>query len=174
MSPAAERTSPAAARGTQRPEGAAHSTSSAPIVVAQKLCRAFRRFKEDPRAVQALAEVSLEIRRGELTALVGPDGAGKTTLLRLIAGLLSADSGTLTVLGIDSAVDPQQIQARIGYMPQRFGLYEDLTVQENLDLYADLHGGLRPRARPALPAAHADDRPRPLHAAAWPGSCPAA
>ena len=139
MSPAAERTSPAAARGTQRPEGAAHSTSSAPIVVAQKLCRAFRRFKEDPRAVQALAEVSLEIRRGELTALVGPDGAGKTTLLRLIAGLLSADSGTLSVLGIDPAVDAQQIQARIGYMPQRFGLYEDLTVQENLDLYADLH-----------------------------------
>jgi ABC-2 type transport system ATP-binding protein len=75
-----------------------------------------------------------------LTALVGPDGAGKTTLIRLAAGLLRADSGQLEVLGIDVARDPQQIQDRISYMPQRFGLYEDLTVSENLDLYADLHG----------------------------------
>ena len=75
-----------------------------------------------------------------MTALVGSDGAGKTTLIRLIAGLLAADAGVLTVLGVDVAADPQAIQGRIGYMPQRFGLYEDLTVQENLDLYADLHG----------------------------------
>jgi ABC-2 type transport system ATP-binding protein len=75
-----------------------------------------------------------------LTALVGPDGAGKTTLMRLAAGLLRADSGELTVLGVDVAADPQQIQDRISYMPQRFGLYEDLTVAENLELYADLHG----------------------------------
>ncbi len=85
-------------------------------------------------------DVSLEVRRGALTALVGPDGAGKTTLLRLAAGLMTADAGELQVLGVDVAVDPQQVQERIGYMPQRFGLYEDLTVQENLDLYADLHG----------------------------------
>jgi ABC-2 type transport system ATP-binding protein len=75
-----------------------------------------------------------------LTALVGPDGAGKTTLLRLIAGLMTADSGELEVLGINVAADPQTIQNRIGYMPQKFGLYEDLSVQQNLDLYADLHG----------------------------------
>ena len=91
-------------------------------------------------AVQALDGVSLEAPRGMLTALVGPDGAGKTTLIRLAAGLMRADSGELTVLGIDAAADPQRIQDRISYMPQRFGLYEDLSVQENLDLYADLHG----------------------------------
>jgi ABC-2 type transport system ATP-binding protein len=91
-------------------------------------------------AVQALDGVSLEAPRGMLTALVGPDGAGKTTLIRLAAGLLHADSGELTVLGIDAARDPQQIQDRISYMPQRFGLYDDLTVAENIDLYADLHG----------------------------------
>lgn len=79
-------------------------------------------------------------RAGAITALVGSDGAGKTTLMRLTAGLLKADSGVMTVLGIDAAADPQAIQSRIGYMPQRFGLYEDLSVRENLDLYADLHG----------------------------------
>lgn len=95
--------------------------------------------KEQP-AVQALDGVSLEVPRGMLTALVGPDGAGKTTLMRLAAGLLRADSGDLTVLDVNAAADPQQIQDRISYMPQRFGLYEDLTVAENIDLYADLHG----------------------------------
>jgi ABC-2 type transport system ATP-binding protein len=96
--------------------------------------------------VQALDGVSLEAPRGMLTALVGPDGAGKTTLIRLAAGLLRADSGQLLVLGIDAAKDPQQIQDRISYMPQRFGLYDDLTVAENIDLYADLHG-VTPEAR---------------------------
>src|ERR1700761_821657 len=97
-----------------------------------------KRF-QPPRlpVVEALSGVSLDVPRGMLTALVGPDGAGKTTLMRLAAGLLRADSGQLTVLGVDAAVDPQAIQNRISYMPQRFGLYEDLTVAENLDLYAD-------------------------------------
>ena len=89
---------------------------------------------------RALDGVSLEAEPGTLTALVGPDGAGKTTLIRLAAGLMTADAGELNVLGIDVAADPQQVQARIGYMPQKFGLYEDLTVQENLTLYADMHG----------------------------------
>jgi ABC-2 type transport system ATP-binding protein len=88
----------------------------------------------------AVDGISLRVRKGELSALVGPDGAGKTTLLRMIAGLLKPDAGTLTVLGIDVAANPQAVQDRISYMPQRFGLYEDLSVQENLDLYADLHG----------------------------------
>ena len=106
-----------------------------------------KRF-QPPRlpAVQALDGVSFEAPRGMLTALVGPDGAGKTTLMRLAAGLLHADSGELTVLGVDVSADPQQIQDRISYMPQRFGLYEDLTVAENIDLYADLHG-VSPEAR---------------------------
>jgi ABC-2 type transport system ATP-binding protein len=97
-------------------------------------------FGKAPERVQALDGVSLQVRQGELTALAGPDGAGKTTLLRLATGLLKADSGELDVLGIDAAKDPQAVQDRIAYMPQRFGLYEDLTVQENFDLYADLHG----------------------------------
>jgi ABC-2 type transport system ATP-binding protein len=109
-----------------------------PAVVAQDLRKEFRRQGEG--MVRALDGVSFEAGHGELTALVGPDGAGKTTLMRLAAGLLRADAGSLKVLGVDVAADPQQVQDRISYMPQRFGLYDDLTVAENLDLYADLHG----------------------------------
>jgi ABC-2 type transport system ATP-binding protein len=99
-----------------------------------------KRFRRQTGApVQALGEVSIQVRHGTLAALVGPDGAGKTTLLRLLTGLLRADSGTCEVLGIDVARQPQAVQDRIAYMPQRFGLYEDLTVQENLDLYSSLH-----------------------------------
>ncbi|KQZ39942.1 ATP-binding cassette domain-containing protein [Duganella sp. Root1480D1] len=90
--------------------------------------------------VEAVRDVSLEVASGALTALVGPDGAGKTTLLRMAAGLLAPSGGNLSVLGIDVAARPQEVQDRISYMPQRFGLYEDLSVQENMDLYADLHG----------------------------------
>ena len=107
-------------------------------LVAQDLRKLFAREKQAP--VRALDGISFEVRHGELTALVGPDGAGKTTLMRLISGLLRAESGSLMVLGVDVAAHPQQIQDRIGYMPQRFGLYEDLSVAENMDLYADLHG----------------------------------
>src|SRR5437762_871943 len=108
------------------------------VLVARDVHKRFTPKKLPP--VQALEGVSLEAPRGMLTALVGPDGAGKTTLIRLAAGLLRADSGQLEVLGVDVAQDPQQVQDRISYMPQRFGLYEDLTVSENLELYADLHG----------------------------------
>ncbi len=97
-------------------------------------------IKETGKTAQAVADVSMEVQAGTLTALVGPDGAGKTTMLRMIAGLMKADEGRIEVLGIDVAADPQAVQDRISYMPQRFGLYEDLSVQENLDLYADLHG----------------------------------
>jgi ABC-2 type transport system ATP-binding protein len=116
-----------------------NTNSALPSVLAARDVR--KRF-QPPRqpAVQALDGISLQAPRGMLTALVGPDGAGKTTLMRLAAGLLRADSGEITVLGVDVAADPQQVQERISYMPQRFGLYEDLTVAENLDLYADLHG----------------------------------
>ncbi len=108
------------------------------VIRGHELTKRFLRDKQD--IIIALDQVSFDARHGELTALVGPDGAGKTTLLRLAAGLLRADAGTLTVLGLDAALQPQEIQNRISYMPQRFGLYEDLSVQENLDLYADLHG----------------------------------
>jgi ABC-2 type transport system ATP-binding protein len=109
-----------------------------PALLARDLHKHFQR--ERGEIVHALDGVSFAAKRGELTALVGPDGAGKTTLIRLAAGLLTADRGSLTVLGIDVAADPQRVQSRVSYMPQRFGLYEDLSVQENLDLYADLHG----------------------------------
>ncbi len=94
-----------------------------------------KRFGEAP---PALDKVSASIRGGEITGLVGPDGAGKTTLIRLMTGLMQPEEGSLTVLGFDTKSQAPAIQASIGYMPQRFGLYEDLTVQENLDLYADL------------------------------------
>jgi ABC-2 type transport system ATP-binding protein len=97
-------------------------------------------FRVAKREVPALLEVNLEVRRGVVTGLIGPDGAGKTTLMRLAAGLLAPDRGRITVVGFDSPRQARAIQAAIGYMPQRFGLYEDLTVQENLHLYADLQG----------------------------------
>ncbi|MFV3371695.1 ATP-binding cassette domain-containing protein [Pseudomonas sp. NY15435] len=118
--------------------------SDAPVIRAEGLAKHFlvktSSDKHGGKTVQALKDISLDIPRGQLTALVGPDGAGKTTFLRLVAGLLQADAGTLTVLDLDVHAQPQQVQDRISYMPQRFGLYEDLSVQENLDLYADLHG----------------------------------
>ena len=97
-------------------------------------------FHPGGRWVQALDKVSFSVRHGRVTGLVGPDGGGKTTLLRLAAGLLLPDAGRLRVLGIDVIHEPLLVQKSIGYMPQRFGLYEDLTVQENMDLYADLQG----------------------------------
>jgi ABC-2 type transport system ATP-binding protein len=91
-------------------------------------------------AIQALRDVSLNALRGQVTGLVGADGAGKTTLIRTAAGLIVPTAGTVTVLGLDSMVDTIEIQSRVGYMPQKFGLYQDLTVAENMDLYADLQG----------------------------------
>ena len=108
------------------------------VVRAEGLSRRFT--GPDGRPLVALDRVSLSVPRGQLTALVGPDGAGKTTLMRMMAGLLAPDEGSLHVLGRDVARNAQEVQDRISYMPQRFGLYEDLSVQENLDLYADLHG----------------------------------
>ncbi|WP_227104817.1 ATP-binding cassette domain-containing protein [Chromobacterium rhizoryzae] len=91
-------------------------------------------------AHEALAGIDATIRRGAITGLAGPDGAGKTTLLRLLAGLLQASDGAVRVEGLDPIADGDALRALIGYMPQQFGLYEDLTVQENLELYADLRG----------------------------------
>ncbi|HWE75671.1 MAG TPA: ATP-binding cassette domain-containing protein [Stellaceae bacterium] len=113
-------------------------SESTSAVHAGDLHKSFRR--ETGEIVKALDGISLDVEPGTLAAVVGPDGAGKTTLIRLIAGLMRADTGTLTVLGTEVGRNPQAVQDRIGYMPQKFGLYEDLTVQENLDLYADLHG----------------------------------
>src|SRR3954462_7358437 len=84
--------------------------------------------------------MSARIGPGRVTGLVGPDGAGKTTLLRLFAGLLLPSAGQVTVCGADTRTQLQAIRQQVSYMPQRFGLYEDLSVQQNLNLYADLRG----------------------------------
>jgi len=89
---------------------------------------------------EALAGVSGRILPGRLTGLVGPDGAGKTTLMRLMAGLMTPTEGRITIAGLDSVRDTTKLAEVVGYMPQRFGLYEDLSVLENLRLYADLRG----------------------------------
>lgn len=91
--------------------------------------------------VIAVNGLDLAIPKGEVFGLVGPDGAGKTTTLRLLTGLLDADSGKAVVAGFNVAERPEQVRDRIGYMAQKFGLYGDLTVEENMDFYADLFDG---------------------------------
>ena len=108
---------------------------NSPALISSHLSKCFQR---EGRQAQALDKVSFTLKPGRVTGLIGPDGAGKTTLMRLAAGLLLADEGELEVLGIDVRRHPLKVQSQVGYMPQRFGLYEDLSVQENLDLYADL------------------------------------
>lgn len=89
-------------------------------------------------AAVAVDRLSLDVPKGEIFALVGPDGAGKTTLMRLICGALEIDDGSLRVDGVDVAAQTAQVQAGIGYMPQRFSLYPDLSVIENLQFYGDI------------------------------------
>ncbi|MHB1871135.1 MAG: ABC transporter ATP-binding protein [Steroidobacteraceae bacterium] len=91
-------------------------------------------------ALRAVDNVTFDVAHGEIFGLVGPDGAGKTTMLRMLAGVLRPDAGTVTVDGVDVAGDPEEAKLRLSYMPQRFGLYEDLTVGENIYFYAELFG----------------------------------
>lgn len=88
----------------------------------------------------ALSGIEAVVSRGMITGVAGPDGAGKTTLMRLMAGLLRPDSGRVSVLGHDPVAEAGLLRPRMGYMPQKFGLYEDLSVMENLTLHADLRG----------------------------------
>jgi ABC-2 type transport system ATP-binding protein len=90
--------------------------------------------------VKAVDNVSFEVRKGELFGLIGPDGAGKTSIFRILTTVLLADSGTATVEGFDAVKDFQQIRNRVGYMPGRFSLYQDLTVAENLNFFATVFG----------------------------------
>ena len=108
--------------------------------------------------VLAVDRLSVEVKAGEIFGLVGPDGAGKTTALRMLAGVLTPDSGSAMIAGFDIVRDPEAAKAVISYMPQRFGLYEDLTVDENIRFYADIFGVSRtervPRANQLLTAAN--------------------
>jgi ABC-2 type transport system ATP-binding protein len=90
--------------------------------------------------VRAVDSLSFDVCAGEIFGLVGPDGAGKTTTLRMLAGIMPLDSGRATVAGCDVVHDPEGAKRALSYMPQRFGLYEDLTVDENIRFYADLFG----------------------------------
>ena len=113
-----------------------NAPDSTKVLTLQSVAKAFISKQGQIDAVQ---DVSLSLNTATVTALVGPDGAGKTTLLRLAAGLLVPDSGAIKVFALDSIDNTEQIHQLTGYMPQRFGLYEDLSVAENLNLYADLY-----------------------------------
>ncbi|MGC1373189.1 MAG: ABC transporter ATP-binding protein [Candidatus Sulfotelmatobacter sp.] len=102
-------------------------------IIAEELTKSFA----DVRAVDHL---SFEVHAGEIFGLVGPDGAGKTTTLRMLAGIMPPDEGTARVADFDVVHYPENAKRHLSYMPQRFGLYEDLTVDENIRFYADLFG----------------------------------
>ncbi len=110
-----------------------------------------RGLQRDFGELRAVRDVSFEVAAGEIFGLVGPDGAGKTTTMRMLAGVLGPQAGSIEVDGVDVLADPEAAKLRLSYMPQRFGLYEDLTVAENLRFYADLFGvsGAERRSRGA-------------------------
>jgi ABC-type multidrug transport system ATPase subunit len=96
--------------------------------------------KKSFEKVQALDGISLEVKKGEIFGFIGPDGAGKTTLLRILTTLLIPTEGTATVLGYDTVKDYKNIRSKAGYMPGRFSLYQDLSVEENLEFFATIFG----------------------------------
>src|SRR5271166_4657545 len=97
-------------------------------------------------AAPAVSGVTLDCARGEVFGFVGPDGAGKTTIMRLLAAVMTADEGSIAIEGLDVVANPELARAHISYMPQRFGLYEDLTVDENIEFFGELFG-IERRAR---------------------------
>jgi ABC-2 type transport system ATP-binding protein len=109
------------------------NTADASIISASKLTRRFG-------ALTAVDRLDLEIAAGEIFALVGPDGAGKTTTMRLLCGLMDPTEGSVSVVGHDVVKETELVRDQIGYMAQRFGLYQDLTVDENMFFYSDLFG----------------------------------
>jgi ABC-2 type transport system ATP-binding protein len=106
--------------------------------IAVEVHRVSKAFKTKKSEVKAIEQISFEVKRGELFGLIGPDGSGKTTLFRILTTLLLADSGTAMVDGFDVVKEFASIRKRVGYMPGRFSLYQDLSVEENLSFFATL------------------------------------
>lgn len=102
-------------------------------IQAEKLSKKFKK-------VQAVVGLDLDIARGEIYGLIGPDGAGKTTTIRMLAGVMKPTSGAARVSGIDTSREAEQLRRQVGYMAQRFSLYGDLSVRENIEFYADIFG----------------------------------
>ncbi len=126
------------------------------VVEARELSKRFGAFT-------AVDRVSFTVDRGEIFGFLGSNGAGKTTVIRILCGLLAPSSGSAQVLGIDVAADPETVKRHIGYMSQRFSLYEDLTVRQNLRFFGGVYGlrgrELREREAWALETAHLEDKP---------------
>src|SRR3989304_3918900 len=90
--------------------------------------------------IKALSRISFEVHKGEMFGLVGPDGAGKTTTIRILCGLLNPESGSVFVFDKDITKSRKEIQNQIGYLSQKYSLYGDLTIDENVEFFADIHG----------------------------------
>jgi ABC-2 type transport system ATP-binding protein len=116
-----------------------------PIIETEHLARSFG-------SLVAVRDVSLRVRRGEIFGVLGPNGAGKSTTIRMLCGILDPTGGRGSVVGFDIAKEPERIKERIGYMTQRFSLYEDLTVRENLTFYAGIYGVARGARRARVAA----------------------
>ena len=130
-----------------------------PIVVTENLSRSFG-------ALVAVRDLNLSVQRGEIFGVLGPNGAGKSTTIRMLCGILDPSGGRGTVVGFDIKRDAERIKQRIGYMTQRFSLYEDLSVQENLSFYAGIYGvpfrGRRARVAEVLESTGLTGRRRQL------------
>src|SRR2546425_5481052 len=130
----------------------------APVVEVRSITRRFGR-------IVAVDDVSFEIFPGEIFGILGPNGSGKTTTIRILCGLFEPTSGSARVAGVDVVQDPDAVKSRIGYMSQAFGLYRDLTIEENLRFYAGVYGlenDWRERVRWAIQAMHIIGQPNQL------------
>jgi ABC-type glutathione transport system ATPase component len=130
-----------------------------------------RGLRKEYHGVAAVAGLDLEVRRGEIFGLLGPNGSGKTTTIRMLTGLIAPTSGSATVVGVDVVHSPELVRRRIGYMSQRFGLYDDLTVRENLEFYAGVYGIVGEARRRRIPAS-SPSMPSPPAPTSWPVRCP--
>ena len=128
--------------GAPGPDSSAGTGVDAPVISVRGLTKRFG-------SLTAVAAVSFDIRSREIFGILGPNGSGKTTMIRILCGLLAPTSGGATVAGVDVVKSPDDVKSRLGYMSQAFGLYKDLTVEENLRFYGGVYG-IGTAARTAL------------------------